>query len=72
MATKVVIANGWTDPSGKDHKAGASVEVDPGTARDLIARGKARKADPEQKQSTADPKPETPKPASVVKESKNG
>lgn len=61
--TKVVIANRWTDPAGKVYKGGQAVEVEPGVARDLIARGKARLPE-----STT--KSESPKPATAGKEAK--
>lgn len=74
---KVVIANRWTDPQGKVYKGGDAVEVEPGEARDLIARGKARPAPtPAQKPAvksaskpaSAGTKSESPKPATAGKE----
>lgn len=47
--TKVVIANEWVDAEGRTHRGGHPVEVAPGTARDLIKRGKARLVNPEKK-----------------------
>ncbi|MBC9954944.1 hypothetical protein ICM05_09870 [Leucobacter sp. cx-42] len=63
--TKVVIANGWTDPQGQHHKGGDSVELEPSMARALIDRGKARLAPAGDK-----PKTESPKPAIAEKEAK--
>ena len=63
--TKVVIANRWTDPAGKVHKGGQTVEVEPGVARDLIMRGKAREVPAESKAEPSvrgkNPKTEPPK-----------
>ena len=42
---RVVLANRWTAPDGKQHKGGQTVEVSDGVARELIARGKARAAE---------------------------
>ncbi|QIK63200.1 hypothetical protein G7068_08320 [Leucobacter viscericola] len=47
--TKVVIANDWVDAEGRTHEGGHPVEVEPGTARDLISRGKARAVATDQK-----------------------
>lgn len=47
--TKVVVANEWVDAEGRSHSGGQTVEVDPGTARDLIKRGKARAVSAEKK-----------------------
>ena len=47
--TKVVIANEWVDAEGRTHQGGDPVEVEPGTARDLISRGKARAVNAEKK-----------------------
>ncbi|QAB17484.1 hypothetical protein Leucomu_05710 [Leucobacter muris] len=77
--TKVVIANKWTDPAGKDYNGGDLVDVEPGVARDLIARAKARPApNPTKKPATASAskpastgtKSESPKPATAGKEAK--
>lgn len=78
--TKVEIANGWTDPAGEFHKAETVIEVEPGVARDLISRGKARLPEsasaaekPASPKPELEPKPEAVKPAPAAKEAgKNG
>lgn len=75
--TKVVIANRWVGPDGRTYKGGDVVEVEPGVARDLKARGKARPAPtpakkpaakPASKPASAGTKSESPKPATAGKE----
>lgn len=67
--TKVVIANRWVGPDGRTYKGGDVVEVEPGVARDLKARGKARPAPtPAKKPASAGTKSESPKPATAGKE----
>ena len=53
---KVVFANRWTAPDGKQYRGGQTAEVSNSTARDLTLRGKARYAAPERPQVAATPK----------------
>ena len=50
---KIVFASRWVDPAGRKYKPGQSADVVAPVARELIARGKARKADPEVTPTTA-------------------
>jgi hypothetical protein len=51
---RVTFANSYTTPGGRKYNAGTTTEISDADARSLIVRGKARKADPEPVQATAE------------------
>lgn len=57
----VTFSTDWTDSSGRSFKGGQTAAVDPGTARLLFYRGRARAAEPVPEASAAEPTvPATP------------
>lgn len=61
--TKVVIANGWTEPrTGKSYKPGQTAEVEAPVARHLLKTGLARACPDEPAAETSAPAPK-PEPA---------
>lgn len=66
--TRVTIANSWVDAEGKEYGPGDTADVDPGIARDLLYRGRARPYSEPAEEQTTDPTTDTQTPADAAAE----